>query len=230
METEPSRLLLLSYGTVFLLNSSRFEDPLRQFHSSESFKLLTVIFLIMQLAPIKGHFMNLNFPGLFIFFQIQGVLQDFQGPQEPSFNHSYSNEHQFTHILTLEGISLKKLHEGKRMGGGSIGPLPSTFDTIHPIDLIFGTYNQRSLHFQLIETTRCLIGSHGNQNHRNDVTSGRHLGFSKFPFFFIFEINTENSEKTTFSDWYLQNCKIHCKVVSIQALFLAKIVTFLAKS
>ena len=50
--------------------------------------------------------------------------------------------------LTLEGIGLKKLHEGIRgRGEGSIGPLPSTFDTIHPIDLIFGTYNELSLYF-----------------------------------------------------------------------------------
>ena len=39
-------------------------------------------------------------------------------------------------LPALEGISLKKLHEGIRGGGGgaSIRPLPSTFDTIHPID------------------------------------------------------------------------------------------------
>ena len=36
-------------------------------------------------------------------------------------------------IVTLEGKSLKTLHEGIR-GGGAIGLLPSTFDTIHPID------------------------------------------------------------------------------------------------
>ena len=37
--------------------------------------------------------------------------------------------------LTLEDISLKTLLEGIRgEGGGSIGPLPSTFDTIHSID------------------------------------------------------------------------------------------------
>ena len=43
----------------------------------------------------------------------------------------------------------KKLHKGirRRKGGGSIGPLPSTFDTIHPIDLIFGTCNELSLYF-----------------------------------------------------------------------------------
>ena len=64
-----------------------------------------------------------------------------------------------------------------------------------------------------METTWCLIGFHGNHNHINDVTSHRHLGFSNFYTFLIFELNTENGEKTTFSDWNLQNCKIHCKVV-----------------
>ena len=34
----------------------------------------------------------------------------------------------YTSELTLEGISLKKLHEGIRGGGGG------RFDTIHPID------------------------------------------------------------------------------------------------
>ena len=115
--------------------------------------------------------------------------------------------------LTLEGVSLKKLHEGIR--GVSFGPLPSIFDTIHPIDLIFGTHNELSLYFQLIGITWCLICLHGNHSHINDVTSGRLLGFSKFQIFFILEQNAENGEKTTFSDCNLQNCKIHCKFISI---------------
>ena len=90
-------------------------------------------------------------------------------------------------VLTLEGVSLKKLHEGKR-GRGSIGSLPSTFDTIHPTDLIIGTYNELSLYFQLIKTTWCLIGFHGNHSQRNDVKSGRHLGFSNFQIVFIIRI------------------------------------------
>ena len=49
--------------------------------------------------------------------------------------------------------------------GGQSDPLPSTFDTIHSIDLIFGTYNALSLYFQLIETKWCLIGFHGNHSH-----------------------------------------------------------------
>ena len=56
-------------------------------------------------------------------------------------------------------------------GGGSIGPLPpSTFDTFHPIDLKFGTYNKLHLYFQLSKTTWCLIGFHGNNSQINDVT------------------------------------------------------------
>ena len=99
-------------------------------------------------------------------------------------------------------------HKG---GRGLIGPPLSTFDTIHPIDLRFCTYNKLSLYFQLIKTLRCLIGFHGYHSHINDVTSGRHLEFSNFQIFFIFELNPENGEKPTFSDWNLQNCKIHCK-------------------
>ena len=51
---------------------------------------------------------------------------------------------------------LKTLHEGMGGGGGggrrSIGPLHSTFDTIHPIDLI---YTKLSLYFQLSKATWC---------------------------------------------------------------------------
>ena len=41
------------------------------------------------------------------------------------------------------------------------------------------------------------------------------LGFSNFQFFSYSNLNTENSEKTTFSDWNLRNYKSHCKVISI---------------
>ena len=92
-------------------------------------------------------------------------------------------------------------------GGGSIGPLTPTFNTVYQIDLIFGTYNEISLYFQLIETTWCLLGFHGNHSHINDITSGRHFGFSNFQTFFILELNTENREKTTLSDWNLQSCQ-----------------------
>ena len=94
-------------------------------------------------------------------------------------------------VLTLEGTSLKKLH-----GGGGV---------IHPNELIFGAYNELSLYFKLVETTWFLIGFYGNHSrYKRNVTSGWHIGFSNWlQIFFIFELNTENGEKT-FSDWNLQ--------------------------
>ena len=84
--------------------------------------------------------------------------------------------------LTLEGIILKSYTKAYMWGGGGINrtPPPSTFDTIHPIDLIFVTYNELSIYFQLLEITWCLIGFHSNHNHINDATSCRHVGFPKF--------------------------------------------------
>ena len=75
-----------------------------------------------------------------------------------------------------------------RGGGGSIGPPSSTFDTIHPIDLKFGSYCKLHLYFQLSETTWCLIGFHSNNSQINEVTVGRHLGFSNFQILFKFSL------------------------------------------
>ena len=47
-------------------------------------------------------------------------------------------------------------------GGGQSDPL--TFDTIHLIDMKFGTYSKFHLYFQLSETMWCLIGFHGNDS------------------------------------------------------------------
>ena len=103
---------------------------------------------------------------------------------------------------------VKRRHKG---GGGSIRPLPSTFDNIHPIDFIFGTCNDRSVYSQLIKTTFCLIGFHCN--HSNIMTS---LAAAVLDFqIFNFLIFNENGEKTTLIDWNLQNCQIHCKVIII---------------
>ena len=78
----------------------------------------------------------------------------------------------------LEKIVTRSLEGG---GGGEFqSDPPSTFDTIYPIDLKFGTYNKLHLYFQLSETPWCLIGFHGNNSQINDVTGGRHLGFSNF--------------------------------------------------
>ena len=73
-------------------------------------------------------------------------------------------------------------------GGGQSDTPPSTFDTIRPIDLKFGTYNKLHLHFQLSETTWCLIGCHGNNSQINDVIGGRLLGFSNFQILFKFSL------------------------------------------
>ena len=67
--------------------------------------------------------------------------------------------------------------------GGSVGPLYSALDTIHPIDLIFDTYNELSLHFYLNKATWCLIGLYDNYDHMNNVTCSRDLGFSNFQIF-----------------------------------------------
>ena len=78
-------------------------------------------------------------------------------------------------LRSLEEKIVTRTLEG---GGGMINrTLPSTFDTIHPIDIKFGTYNKLYLYFQLNETTWCLIGFHGKDSQINDVASGRHLGF-----------------------------------------------------
>ena len=68
-----------------------------------------------------------------------------------------------------------------------MGP-PSTFDTIQLIDLKFSTYNKLHLYFQLSETTWRLIGFHGNNSQINDVTGGRHPGFSNFQILFKFTL------------------------------------------
>ena len=97
--------------------------------------------------------------------------------------------------LILEGTKKKKLQEGMRGGGGQSDP---------------------PLFFKFLSiVTGHLIGFHGN--HSNIMTSlvAAILDFQIFNFFSYSNLNTENSAKTTFSDWNLQICKIHCKVISI---------------
>ena len=113
----------------------------------------------------------------------------------------------------LEKIVTRRLEGG---GGGSIGSPPSTFDTIHPIDLKFSTYNKLHLYFQLSETTWCLIGFHGNNRQINDVTGGRHLGFSNFRILFKFSLlDLRLTGRQHFAVEIHEIGRIHCEVVSI---------------
>ena len=108
---------------------------------------------------------------------------------------------QFDSCLTLKAYGKKSYT--KAQGGGSIGPLPSTFNTINLIDQIFGTYNERSLYFQLIETICRLIGFHGNYSNIMTSLAAAILDFQIFRFFPNSNLNTENSKKTAFSNWNL---------------------------
>ena len=93
--------------------------------------------------------------------------------------------HHFMSAL-LAALDYTNLRKGTRRHGGgmSIGHLPSTFDTILAIDLIFGTCNELSLYFRLIKTKWYLIGFYGNHNNINDVTSATTiLDFQIFRFF-----------------------------------------------
>ena len=78
-----------------------------------------------------------------------------------------------------------------------------------------GMCNKCLVYFQLRIVSWHLIGFHGN--HSNIMTSpvAANLDFQIFKLYSYSNLNTENSEKTTSRDWNLQNCKIHCKVISI---------------
>ena len=87
-----------------------------------------------------------------------------------------------SYSLSFNPRSLLEKIVTRSLEGGQSDPTPppSTFDIIHPIDLKFGSYDKLHLYFQLSKTTWCLIGFHGNNSQINDVTGGRHLGFSNF--------------------------------------------------
>ena len=113
----------------------------------------------------------------------------------------------------LEKIVIRSLGGG---GGVNRTPSPSTFDTIHPIDLKFGTYNKLHLCFQLRKTTWCLIGFHGNNSQINDVTGGRHLRFSNFQILFKFSLlYLRLTEKQHLAVEIHEIGRIHCEVVSV---------------
>ena len=104
----------------------------------------------------------------------------------------------------------------RSLEGGSIGPPPSTFDTIHPIDLKFGTHSKLHLYFKSSETTWCLISFHGNNCQINDVTGGRHLGFSNFQILFKFSLlYLRLTGKQHLAIEIHEIGRIHCEVLSI---------------
>ena len=93
---------------------------------------------------------------------------------------------------------------------------PSIFDTIHPIYLKVGTYNKLHLHFQLSETTWCLIGFHGSNSQINDVTGSPHLGFLNFQILFKFSfLYLRLTGKQYLAVEIHEIGRIHCEVVSI---------------
>ena len=121
-------------------------------------------------------------------------------------------------IFTIKLLKKKKLitRSLERGGGGQSDPSSFTFDTIHSIDLKFGTLSKFHLYFQLSETTWCLIGFHGNNSQINDVTDGRHLGFSKFQILFKFSLlYLRLTGKQHLAVEIQEIGRIHCEVVSI---------------
>ena len=119
---------------------------------------------------------------------------------------------------------LEKIVTRSLEGGGGVNRTPpsSTFDTIHPIDLKFGTYNKLRLYFQLSETTWRLIGFHGNNSQINDVTGAGHLGFSNFQNllkFSLFYLRLTGKQQLAVEIHEIG--RIHCEIVSISK-FLAK--------
>ena len=119
--------------------------------------------------------------------------------------------------LTFNPRSLQEKIVTRSLEGGGVNRTPpSTFDTIHPIDLKFGTYNKLHLYFQLSETTWCLIGFHGNNSQINDVTDGRHLGFLNFQILFKFLLlYLRLTGKQHLAVEIHEVGRIHCEVVSI---------------
>ena len=115
-------------------------------------------------------------------------------------------------VLYINPRSLLEKIVTRSLEGGT----PSTFDTIYPIELKFGTYNKLHLYFQLSETTWYLIGFHGNNSQINDVTGGRHLGFSNFQILFKFSLlYLRLTGKQHLAVEIHEIGQIHCEVASI---------------
>ena len=111
---------------------------------------------------------------------------------------------------------LEKIVTRSLEGGGGQSDPPSTFDTIHPIDLKFGVYNRLLFYFQLSVTTWYQIAFHGNNSQINDVTGGRHLGFLNFQILFKFSLlYLRLTGKQHLAVEIHEKGRIHCDLVSI---------------
>ena len=101
---------------------------------------------------------------------------------------------------------------------------PSTFETIHPIDMKLGTYNTLNFYFQLSKNTWFLIGFHGNNSQINDVTGGRHLGCLNFHILFKFShLYFKMTRKQHIAVETHKIVRIHCEVVSIEYVSIEKL-------
>ena len=123
-----------------------------------------------------------------------------------------------TQSLSPRSIEEKKVT--RILEGGSQSdppPSPSTFNTIHPIGMMFGTYSKLPLYFELSETTWCLFSFHGSKSYMNEDTSGRHLGFTNFRFYsnlnYSILLNDKKIQYLAIEIYKIY--RIHCKVVSI---------------
>ena len=87
------------------------------------------------------------------------------------------------------------IHEGIKGAGFGRSDPPLYFR-----HLVFGTYNELPLYFQLSVNTWFLTGFYGNHSYMNDITNGRNLGYLSFRVLFKFELNTKSGEKTAFRD------------------------------
>ena len=153
---------------------------------------------------------------------IQGYsFENFPTPLEFGDVRMYSNNNLNFFViwrtLTLEA-SIKKIVTRSLGGRGGVNriPPPSTFDTFHRIGLKFGTYIKLHLYFQLSKTTWCLDGFHGNNSQLNDVTDGRHLGFSNFQILYKFSrLNLRFTKKQRLAVEIHEIGGIHWEVVSI---------------
>ena len=110
----------------------------------------------------------------------------------------------------------QKLREG--MGGGGVNRTPPIYFqkySIQPIEMKLGMCNKCPVYSQLSIVMWHLIGFHSNHSNIMMSLVAAILDFQIFKIFLYPNLNTENSEKTTFSNWNLQNYEINCKIVNI---------------